>query len=412
MQLTNLIARKIYNSRKEATIEVIASCGDKKVTASAPSGASKGKYEVRDVSARGIDFSISFLNVLGRKLVNEKVSFETFEDLEKVEAIVRKQDNTKNLEFIGGNALYAIETAILKLVALTREMELWQLLINGKQPFMPMPVGNAIGGGAHVKQQKKTDWQEFLFIPRSTNFFEAKVINEMAYKEVRKVLEAKDIEWQGKLTDENAFATTFDCETTLALVDSVRNTIQEKLNVSLDIGLDCAATTLWTGLRYRYNNLSATIRQKDLSPEENSAFIVDMTRKYNISYLEDPMHGEDFKGFGNVLRRLKNCFVVGDDLICTRHERLEKAIREKAINAMIIKPNQVGSLLETKKTIDLAKKNDIVTIISHRSGETLDNALAHFAVGWRMPFIKCGITGAERLAKLNELARIERQIKE
>ena len=412
MQLTNLIARKIYNSRKEATIEVTAACGDKRVTASAPSGASKGKYEVRDVSARGIDFSISFLNVLGRQLVTSKIGFEIFEDLKKVEEIVRKQDHTKNLEFLGGNALYALETAILKLMAISQEKELWRLLIDGKHPFMPMPVGNAIGGGLHVKQQKKSDWQEFLFIPKTTSFFEAKIINESAYKEARKLLENRDVEWQGKLTDENAFATTLDCETTLALADSTRNLIQDKMNVTLGLGLDCAATTLWTGLRYRYNNLSQTIKQKDFTPEENSAYIVEMTRKYNLTYLEDPMHGEDFKGFANVLRRLKNCFVVGDDLICTQPDRLEKAIKEKAVNALIIKPNQVGSLLDTKKTIDLAKKNDIVTIISHRSGETLDNTLAHFAVGWRIPFIKTGISGAERLAKLNELARIEREIKE
>lgn len=412
MQLTNLVARKIYNSRKEATIEVIAACGDKRVVASAPSGASKGKYEVRDVSARGIDFSIALLNVIGKNLVINKICFETFEDLEKAEELVRKQDNTKNLEFIGGNALYVLETAILKLLALNQEKELWKFLIDGKHPFMPMPVGNAIGGGVHVKQSKKVDWQEFLFIPKTTSFFEAKFINESAYKETRKLLEAKDIEWNDKFTDENAFATTLDCETALALADSVRNLIQDKLNVSLSIGLDCAATTLWTGLRYRYQNLSATIKQKDFTPEENSAYIVDLARKYNLNYLEDPMHGEDFKGFNNVLRRLKNCFVVGDDLICTQPERLEKAIKEKAVNAIIIKPNQVGSLLKTKKTIDLAKKNDIVTIISHRSGETLDNVLAHFAVGWRIPFIKTGIAGAERLAKLNELARIEREIKE
>ncbi|MGB9708026.1 MAG: enolase C-terminal domain-like protein [Candidatus Pacearchaeota archaeon] len=411
MQLTNVIARKIYNSRKEATIEVTACCGDMRVAASAPSGASKGKYEVRDVSARGIDFSISFLNILGRNLVASKLGFETFEDLAKIEELVRKQDHTKNLEFVGGNTLYAIETAVLKLTALTQEKEVWQILIKDKHPFMPMPVGNAIGGGFHVKQQKKTDWQEFLFIPRVTNFFDAKFINESAYKEAKKLVEMKG-SWQGKLTDENAIATTLDCESALALADSVRNLIQDKLNVSLNIGLDCAATSLWTGLRYRYNNLSPTIKQKDFTPDENSAYIVEMARKYNLSYLEDPMHGEDFKGFANVLRRLKNCFVVGDDLICTRSERLEKAIKEKAINAVIIKPNQVGSLLETKKTIDLAKKHDIVTIISHRSGETLDNVLAHFAVGWRIPFIKTGISGTERLVKLNELLRIEREIKE
>jgi len=412
MQLTNFVARKIYNSRKEATIEVIAESHDKKVMASAPSGKSKGKYEVQDFSVRGIDFSISFLNVFGKRLINEKISFETFADLEKIEAIARKYDQTKNWAFIGGNALYVIETAVLKLIAMSHEQELWQFLLEGKHPLMPVPIGNVMGGGAHVSASKKVDWQEFLFIPRTTNFFEAKFVNEVAYKEAKKVLEDKDLEWNGKLSDENALAPTLNCETTLALADSIRNTIQDKLGISIGLGIDCAATTFWTGVKYRYHNFSSTIKQKDLLPEQNSAFIVDMARKYNLSYVEDPMHCEDFSGYANILRRLKNCFVVGDDLICTRQERLEKAIREKAINAIIIKPNQVASLLETKKTIDFAKKHEIVTILSHRSGETLDNVLAHFAVGWRIPFIKCGIVGSERLAKLNELLRIERQIKE
>ncbi|MEM4215214.1 MAG: enolase C-terminal domain-like protein [Candidatus Pacearchaeota archaeon] len=410
MQLTNVVARKILNSRKEPTIEVVVEAQGKRAVASAPSGASKGKYEVKDISTRGLDFSISFVNVFGKKLVNEKVSFENFEDLEKIEILARRYDATKNLEFVGGNALYALETAILKLVALCQGKELWQFLLQDKKPFMPRPVGNAVGGGAHIKQQKKTDYQEFLFLPKATKFFDSVFTMQQAYKETRKTLEEKDVLWQGKLTDENAFATTFDNETVLEIIDSVRNSIKEKIGIELGIGLDCAASTLWTGVKYRYNNFSKTIKEKILSKEEQSNYVVELARKYNLEYIEDPMQGEDFKGFANVLRRLKNCFVVGDDLICTRAERLEKALKEKAVNAIIIKPNQVGSLLETKKTIDLAKKNDIVTIISHRSGETLDNALAHFAVGWRIPFIKCGIVGAERMAKLNELLRIERQI--
>lgn len=412
MQLTKIFARKILNSRKEATIEVVADSQDKKAIASASSGASKGKYEVKDISSRGLDFSISSVNVIGKKLIDEKVNFESFEDLEKIEVLMRRYDATRNLEFVGGNALYALETAILKLMAKTQEKELWQFLLQDKKPFMPRPVGNCIGGGAHVKQQKKTDYQEFLFLPKATKFFDSFFVMQQAYKETKKLIEQQDVLWQGKLTDENAFATTLDNESALALIDSVRNSVREKIGIDIGIGLDCAASTFWNGVKYNYNNFSRTIKEKALSKEEQSNYIIELARKYNLEYLEDPLQGEDFKGFGNVLRRLKNVFVVGDDLTCTKVERLQKAIKEKAINAIIIKPNQVGSLLETKKTIDLAKKNDIVTIISHRSGETLDNVLAHFAVGWRIPLIKTGITGAERLAKLNELLRIERQIKE
>lgn len=410
MQLDNVFARKIFNSRKEETIEVIAEAKGKKVIASAPSGKSKGKYEVKDFSSRGIDFSISSINVLGKKIINEKISFDKFEDLEKIEVIFRRYDNTKNLEFIGGNALYALETAILKLMAINHEQELWQFLLQGKGPIVPMPLGNCVGGGAHVKQEKKTDFQEFLFLPRTDKFFEAMFVMQYAYKEMKNLLAKTDLEWQGKLTDENAFASTLDNETVLDLFDSVKEEVKNKLAIDVGIGLDCAASSFWNGVKYYYRNFSKTIKEKSLSKEEQNNYVVELARKHNIVYLEDPLQCEDFNGFANVLRRLPNVFVVGDDLTCTRLDRLEKAIKAKAINSIIIKPNQVGSLIETKKTIDFAKKHDIVTIISHRSGETLDNVLAHFAVGWRIPFIKTGIVGSERLAKLNELARIEREI--
>ncbi|MCX8194324.1 MAG: hypothetical protein N3G19_03125, partial [Candidatus Pacearchaeota archaeon] len=242
MQLSNIVVRKILNSRKETTIEVVAEAQGKRAVASAPSGASKGKYEVKDISARGLDFSISFVNVFGKKLVNDKIDFKSFEDLEKIEILIRRYDATKNLEFIGGNTLYALETAILKLMALCQEQELWQFLIQDKKPFMPRPIGNAVGGGAHIKQQKKTDYQEFLFLPKATRFFDSVFAMQQAYKETRKLVEQQDVLWQGKLTDENAFATTLDNETVLSLIDSVRNSAKEKIGIDIGIGLDCAAS--------------------------------------------------------------------------------------------------------------------------------------------------------------------------
>jgi enolase len=205
MQLTNVVARKILNSRKEATIEVVAEANGNRVTASAPSGASKGKHEVKDISSRGIDFSISFLDVLGRKLVNEKISFESFEDLEKIEALVRQYDKTPQLEFVGGNSLYSIENAVLKLLALSQKQDPWKFLLQDKRAAMPMPLGNCIGGGMHVRQPNKTDFQEFLLMPKTRSFFDACFISLQAYKEIGKMLEKKDKRWKGVLTDEKAF---------------------------------------------------------------------------------------------------------------------------------------------------------------------------------------------------------------
>ena len=412
MLLTNVIARKIFNSRKEVTISVIVESENKRVEASAPGGKSKGRYEVKDFSARGIDFSVSFINSLGKKLVNDKISFEKFEDLEKIETLVKQYDQTKNLEFIGGNALYAIETAVLKMMAISRGREMWSFLLESKKPVIPRPVGNCIGGGMHVNQGKKTDFQEFLLLPKTEHFFDAFFMNSQAYKDAKKLLDEKDLFWQGHLTDENAMASTLSNEEILLMLSQIRENVKKKFEVILDMGVDIAASTFYDGLNYRYKNFSRTIKEKKLTPEEQNSYIVDLARENNLAYIEDPLQDEDFSGFANITRRLKNALVVGDDLTCTRFDRVQKAIRDKAINALIIKPNQVGSLIETKKVIDLAKKNEIVTIISHRSGETQDNALAHFAIGWRIPFIKTGIIGPERLAKLNEILRIERDVRQ
>lgn len=133
-----------------------------------------------------------------------------------------------------------------------------------------------------------------------------------------------------------------------------------------------------------------------------------MIKENNLCYVEDPLHENDFKGFANLCAKT-NTLICGDDLTCTHLERVKKAVKEKAINALIVKPNQVGSLLEAKKVLDLAKKNNIIPVISHRSGETQDDLIADLAVGWQIPVIKTGIVGKERLAKLNRLLRIERE---
>lgn len=411
MQLSNLTARKILNSRKEVTIAVIAETHGKKirVEASAPSGASKGRYEVKGFSSRGIDFSIDFVNVLGRKLVSEEISFELFQDLEKVEDLVRHYDRTPRLEFIGGNALYAFEAAILKAMARAEQQEPWQFLLQDKKLVIPRPLGNCIGGGMHIKQTKKTDFQEFLLLPRAKKFFDAYFANLQAYKEAKFLLQKKDIEWNKSITDENALASTLDNESVLTLLQEVREAIKDKFNITIDIGIDAAAATFFIGSKYRYKNFSSKTREKALTKEQQIAYMAELIKDNNLCYVEDPLQSTDFEGFAK-LHAKTNALICGDDLTCTHLERLKEAIKTKAINALIVKPNQIGSLIETKKVLDLAKKNDIIPIISHRSGETQDDLIADLAAGWQVPIIKTGIIGKERFAKLHRLLRIEREL--
>lgn len=409
MKLTNIFASKILNSRKEETISVVAEAGSIKAEASAPSGKSKGKHEVMDFSAKGIDFSVLFINTIGRRIINEGISFETFDDLEKIEALVKIYDKTKNFEFAGGNALYALEAAVLKTLAISQKQELWKFLLQNKTKKMPRLVGNCIGGGMHSKQKEKTDWQEFLLIPKTRTISDASFINIRAYEEARNLLNEKDKKFNNNLTDENAFASTLDNDSVLCLLDEVRKTIKEKFNIEIDLGVDFASSSFWNNQKYSYKNYSSGVKQKTLIKREQAEYIIETAKKYNLVYLEDPVYQEDFAGFAGITKKLNEKMIVGDDLVCTRLERLEKAIKEKSINALIVKPNQIASLIETKKVVELAKKNNLKIIISHRSGETYDNFISHLAVGWEIPFIKTGILGKERLAKINELIRIDKQ---
>jgi len=183
-------------------------------------------------------------------------------------------------------------------------------------------------------------------------------------------------------------------------------TIKEKFKTDIKIGMDVAASTLFDGENYLYKSPKMTRKT-----EEQIDFILSLIKDYNLFYVEDPLHEDDFEGFSKITKSAKKCLIVGDDLTATHSERLQKAIENKSANAVIVKPNQNGSLLETKEFIQLAQKNKITTIISHRSGETSDATIADLAVAWNIPYIKTGILGKERFAKLNRLLKIERMIR-
>lgn len=408
MIIKDITARKIKDSRKEDTIEVSIFTEKGRFTASAPSGKSKGKHEARDFSVNGINFSVNFVTAIGRKIASELLTFEDFPDLEKVEKLVRKVDKTAGWNLIGANALYALEAALLKAIAASYELELWQLFCE-KPRFFPMPLGNAIGGGKHVKQETKTDFQEFLFLPKTKNFFDAYFVNLQAYKTAKQLLLERDKRYENKLTDENAFATTLPDIETLKLMNDAKKIAQDKFNVEMQTGLDVAASSLYRNNFYYYNN-----PEKKLSKDEQIIFMIDLINQYGLGYLEDPFHEDDFASFAVLMKKIAShnmkCLLAADDLTTTQFNRVEKAVKEKCINALIIKPNQNGSLLETKRIVDFAKDNGVVPIISHRSAETIDNTIAHLAVGWQCPIIKTGILGKERFAKLHEILRIEREI--
>lgn len=422
MIVQELEAISVPDSRGEETIAVFVKTPKGRVNASAPSGKSRGKYEVQPFSSKGMRFSISFLNMIGKKLISSRMSFRDFGDLEKLEQLIRQFDKSEDFSLLGGNALFALESAMLKAMAIESGKELWEFL-NPDAKSLPRPLGNCIGGGLHAKTPVHSDMQEFLLSPKAGHFYDSYFINLQAYKELKKKLLENDKAWNGELTDEKAMASSLPTEYVLTMIKEVSEKLRQKYGFEIDLGIDMAASTLFNGKEYVYKNLP-----KKLNPEKQLEYVSSLIKENGLFYVEDPFNEEDFESFSKLLKISKmlgskasghagnqkrfpsECMIAGDDLTATHVERLKKAIDMNSINAVIIKPNQNGSLLRTKEVVELAKKNSIVPVISHRSGETSDSTIADLAVAWDIPFIKAGILGKERLAKLNRLLKIEREL--
>lgn len=380
MKIKKIRAKPIFNSRGEQTIEITV---NGKYSASAPSGASVGRHEVMAFPKEGVP--VEFVNKeLSKGLSGFRV--EAFEDLEELEKILFNYDSTKNLSRIGGNTIIALEYALLKAMS---GGEIWKFL-NPKADRIPMPVGNCVGGGAHFKGSS-TDFQEFLVIPKTERFSDAAFANLYVHKRIGEILKAT------MKTDEGAWVTDIGNEKVLILLSRLLDETSRKLGIELNLGIDAAASKLLQNNFYIY-------KTRRFNRLQQVGYINSLIMRFNLFYVEDALDEEDFDGFKEIRSELN----VGDDLICTNLERLQKA--QGKINAVIVKPNQIGSLIKTKKLIDYCKANNIIPVMSHRSGETMDTTISHLAVAWGCPFIKCGISGKERAVKINELKYIEREL--
>ncbi|MEM4719543.1 MAG: enolase [Candidatus Pacearchaeota archaeon] len=396
-------AKIIKNSRKERTIEVLIKTQKGKFFCSAPSGKSKGKNEVLDFNSRGVKHSVKLANIFLKILKEKEIKINFFEDLEKIEFILKEFE--KNNEFLGGNVWYAIEGALLKAAAKEKNLEPYEFILKkGEKPKIPLPIGNAIGGGVHTRiHKKKPDFQEFLFIAKENNINKAITKNILAYYESKGKIRWKEKKFFIRTNDENAIISSLSNNEVLEIMRDVAK------KFDLNIGVDIAASSFFDGKNYDYKN-KKFLRTR----EEQLEYIQDLIIDFDLFYIEDPFYEEDFLSFKNLFyfveKNKRDCLIVGDDLTTTKLERIKKAYQLKAINAVIIKPNQIGSLVEVKKVCDFCKKHGIKIIFSHRSGETVDNILSDYSVGFGADYIKTGILGKERLIKLKRLINIQRKI--
>jgi len=377
MFIKEIKARKIKDSRKELTIEVSING----IKASSPSGKSTGKYETHSYH-KSIDWNINAIN-------NLKIDFEldNFNDLTKLEHFIKKKFKLKDAKQFGANALFALESAILKALAKSQNKQLWQV-INPTAKKLPLPVGNAIGGGLHSHNKDAPEFQEFLLIPKQSSIKQNVKTLNIIYKKLKTKIKSDS------KNDEGAWQTSLPNEEIFFILSKFKD---------IRIGVDVASSSFYKNAEYVYKN-------KSLDTNAQISYINSLIKSYNLFYIEDPFQENDFNSFSKLRNLNKNALITGDDLTATHLSRLKKAISLKAISAIIIKPNQNGSLLELKEIFDMCKKYKIKTILSHRSGETLDSALADYAFAFQADFIKTGISTKYRQVKLKRLIQIEKDL--
>jgi len=380
MLVTDIRATKIKNSRGEPTIQIsVNNTG----SGSAPSGASKGKYEA-PAYPKGIDHAVKFVNSKLRKSLL-KFKFNGFEDLEKIEVKLPKD--------FGANPTIALEFALLNALAIDKDKPLWKIL-NPKAKKMPRILANVAGGGAHAHKFKTLDIQEILLSPNTRRIEDDTQATLEFHGELGKLLKAKKQTDEGAWIPSIGFGETF--ETLLGIT-------------GYEHGIDVAASQLYKSGKYHWKHLWDG-KSETADREKQIEIITSIAKEYNLFYIEDPLEQNDFAGFAELRKNLPDVMICGDDLTATNLNRLKKAVQMKAINAMVIKPNQCGSLIKTKEVFDYAIKHRVTPIISHRSGETMDATIAHIAFAWQAPFVKFGIAQKERMAKLNELIDIEKNL--
>jgi len=311
-------------------------------------------------------------------------------------------DGTANFARIGANVATAASLANAKAAASSSGTPLYRYLGGATRPTLPFPFGNVIGGGRHAVGG--TTIQEYLVVSQGPTIQGNVFANARVHHLVRDALTKKMPDVPLGRGDEGAWIAQIEDEEALALLTDVCLGVERELGFAVRPALDLAASEFYRDGKYRY-------RDRALSREEQIDLVDRLVREYHLFSVEDPFDEEDFDAFAELTKRVgAQCKVIGDDIFVTNVERLRLGIESHAGNAILIKPNQIGTLSDTRAAVELAHRSGYATVMSHRSGETTDDTIAHLAVAFGCLGIKTGAVGGERIAKLNELIRIEEEL--
>lgn len=403
--ISNIYARQVLDSRGFPTIQVeVTTESGFSGSAIVPSGASTGKYEALELrdndemryQGKSVFKAVNNVNDTIFKLLKEKSVLEQRE----IDLAMIRFDNTENKSKLGANAMLAVSLAVASCAANYLEIPLYRYLGGCNAKVLPTPMINIINGGSHATNS--LDFQEFMIMPISANsFYQAMEMATNVFHTLKDILKSNNL--ATSVGDEGGFAPNLASnDDALELIIKAIKECHLEPGKDIAIALDVAASEL-------YQNNIYSINGKDYTSDELIKYYEQLVSKYPIISIEDGLDQEDYQGWKKLTERLGNEIqLVGDDLFVTNTKRLEAGIKDGYSNSILIKLNQIGTLSETMDCIEMAIKNNIAPIISHRSGESEDTFISDLAVGLNIGQIKTGsMSRSERICKYNRLLKIE-----
>lgn len=415
MQIDSIIARQIFDSRGNPTVEcdVILSDGSMG-RAAVPSGASTGAgeaLELRDggqaYGGKGVSKAVANIH----EQIAPALKGQDASDQRAIDNMLLQMDGTENKAKLGANATLAVSLATAKAAAVSKKQPLYQHvgeLAQNDTFTLPMPMLNILNGGKHA--EGSTDIQEFMIIPVGADSFQkAMEISNAIYHTLGKVLKQKG--YATTVGDEGGYAPSVQggSEEALQLIQEAVAKAGYQLGQDVKLALDVASSELVDQNGYNFAR-----EGKTFTSEELINFYQKLATDYPIISIEDGLGEDDWQGWEQITARMGDKIqLVGDDLLVTNTKLLEKGIQQKAGNAILIKPNQIGTLSETIDAVKMAQAAGWNTVMSHRSGETEDATISHLAVGLNTGQIKTGsFSRSDRMAKYNELLRISETLQD
>ena len=405
--ITKVIARQVFDSRGNPTVEAEVFTKKNSASAICPSGASTGTYEAfekrdknnRKYLGKSVLSAVSIIN----KKISKKLKGCNVHDQERIDTLMINLDGTRQKSKLGANTILAVSMAVKKLSAIEKKIPLYKNFFVKENFKLPYPLMNIINGGAHANNGLRI--QEFMIRPdRARNFSEAMRMSFIVIKNLSKLIKQKKL--STSVGDEGGFAPMINNNN--QALDLIVNAIKKSGFVNgkdISICLDVAANELYKKDKYSIHS------NKYVSVNKSIQQYKKMVEKYKIRSIEDPFAENDWLSWNKLMKSLKKVQIVGDDLYVTNLERLKKGFLNISSNAILIKLNQIGTVSETIEVIKFAQIIGFKTIISHRSGDSEDTFISDLAVGTNSNQIKTGsLARSERVAKYNQLIRIEEEL--